>query len=104
MFLIAVVLLSALTVPLFGGRLGVLLEVRLRHAWAIFVALAMEVAAVELPGLPDGLRAGLLVAAYPVLGVFLVANRRLPGIPLVALGGLLNLLAIAANGLSLIHI
>jgi Family of unknown function (DUF5317) len=97
-FLIAVVLLSALTVPLFGGRLGALLEVRLRHAWAIFVALAMEVAAVELPGLPDGLRAGLLVAAYPVLGVFLVANRRLPGIPLVALGGLLNLLAIAANG------
>jgi hypothetical protein len=97
-FLIAVVLLSALTVPLFGGRLGALLEVRLRHAWAIFVALSMEVAAVELPGLPDGLRAGLLLAAYPVLGVFLAANWRLPGIPLVALGGALNLVAIGANG------
>jgi hypothetical protein len=97
-FLIAVVLLSALTVPLFGGRLSALLEVRLRHAWVIFAVLTVEVAAVELPGLPDGLRAGLLVAAYPVLGVFLVANRRLPGIPLVALGGALNLLVIVLNG------
>jgi Family of unknown function (DUF5317) len=97
-FLVAVVLLSALAVPLFGGRLGALLEVRLRHAWAIFAALGLEVAAIELPGLPDGLRAALLVAAYPILAVFLVANRHLPGMPLVALGGALNLLAISVNG------
>jgi Family of unknown function (DUF5317) len=50
------------------------------------------------PGLPDGLRAALLVAAYPILAVFLVANRRLPGMPLVALGGPMNLLAISVNG------
>lgn len=98
MFLVAFVLLSALAVPLFGGRLGALLEIHLRHVWAIFAALGLEVAAIELPGLPDRLRATLLVAAYPVLAVFLVANWRLPGMPLVALGGAMNLLAISVNG------
>jgi hypothetical protein len=97
-FLVAVVLVSALAVPLFGGRLGALLEVHLRHVWAIFAALGLEIAAIELPGLPDRLRAALLVAAYPILAVFLIANRRIPGMPLVALGGAMNLLAISVNG------
>ena len=63
MFLVAVVVLAALAVPLAGGRLGALVEVHLRHGWAIFAALALEIAAMELPGLPEGLRAALLVAA-----------------------------------------
>jgi hypothetical protein len=96
-FLIAVVVLAALTVPLAGGRLGALVEVRLRRVWAIFAGLGLEVVAMELPGLPAGVRAALMVAAYPVLAVFLVANWRVPGIPVVALGGALNLLAIAVN-------
>jgi hypothetical protein len=97
-FLIAVVALAALTVPLAGGRLGVLVEVRLRRVWAIFLGLGLEIVAMDLPGLPEGVRAALMVAAYPVLAVFLVANWRLPGMPVVALGGALNLLAIAVNG------
>ena len=98
MVLVAVVVLSALAVPLCGGRLGALAEVRLRRAWAIFAALGLAVLATELPGLPDGVRSLLLVAAYPVGAVFLAANWRVPGIPLAALGAALNLLAIAANG------
>jgi len=97
-FLVAVVVLAALAVPLAGGRLGALVEVRLRHVWAIFAALGLEIAAMELPGLPEGLRAALLVAAYLVGAVFLAANWRLPGMPLVALGAALNLLAISVNG------
>jgi hypothetical protein len=97
-FLIAVVVLAALTVPLAGGRLGALVEVRLRRVWAIVAGLGLEIAAIDLPGLPEGVRAALMVAAYPVLAVFLVANWRLPGMPVVALGGALNLLAIAVNG------
>jgi hypothetical protein len=97
-FLIAVVALAALAVPLAGGRLGALTEVRLRRVWAIFAALGLEIVAIDLPGLSDGVRAALMVAAYPVLAVFLAANWRLPGMPLVALGGALNLLAIAVNG------
>jgi hypothetical protein len=63
--LVAVVVLAAVAVALFGGRLGALVEVRLRHVWAIFAALGLEIAAMELPGLPDRLRAALLVVAYP---------------------------------------
>jgi uncharacterized protein DUF5317 len=96
--LVAVVVLSALAVPLFGGRLGALAEVRLRRVWAIYTALGLAVLAIGLPGLPDGLRSLLLVAAYPVGAVFLAANWRVPGIPLAALGAALNLLAITANG------
>jgi hypothetical protein len=98
MFLVAVVLLSALAVPLAGGRLGALVELRLRRVWAIYAALGLAVLGVGLPGLPDGLRSLLLVAAYPVGAVFLLANWRVPGMPLVALGAACNLLAITANG------
>ena len=52
----------------------------------------------ELPGLAEGLRAALMVAAYPVGAVFLAANWHLPGMRLVALGAALNLLAISVNG------
>jgi Family of unknown function (DUF5317) len=97
-FLIAVVVLAALAVPLAGGRLGALVEVRLRRVWAIFAALALEIIAIDLPGLTDGMRAALIVVAYPVLALFLAANWRLPGMPLVALGGALNLLVISVNG------
>jgi hypothetical protein len=97
LFLVAVVLLSALAVPLFGGRLAALLEVGLQRLWAIYAALGLQVAAMELPGLPDWLRAALLVAAYPIGAVFLLANRHLPGMALVALGGALNLLTIAST-------
>ena len=98
MFLVAVVVVAAVTVPLLGGRLGALVEVRLRHGWAIFAALGLEIAALELPGLPDRLRGALLVLAYPVGAVFLAANWRLPGVPLITLGAAGNLVAIAANG------
>jgi hypothetical protein len=97
-FLIAVVVLAALTVPLAGGRLGALVEVRLRRVWAVFAGLGLEVAAIDLPGLPEGVRAALMVAAYPVLAVFLAANWRVPGVPVIALGGALNLLTISVNG------
>ena len=95
MFLVAWVALSALAVPLAGGRLGALVELHLRRVWAIYAALGLAVLGV---GLPDGLRSLLLVAAYPVGAVFLLANRRVPGMALVALGAALNLLAITANG------
>ena len=98
MFLVALVVLSALAVPLAGGRLGALGELRPRRVWAIWAGLGLAVLGVGLPGLPDGLRSLLLVAAYPVGAVFLLANRRVPGMALVGLGAALNLAAITANG------
>jgi hypothetical protein len=98
MFLVALVVLSALAVPLAGGRLGALVEFRLRRVWAIYAALGLAVLGIGLPGLPDWLRSLLLIAAYPVGAVFLAANWRVPGMALTALGAALNLLAITANG------
>jgi hypothetical protein len=98
MFLVAVIVLGALAVPLAGGRLGALADLRLRRWWAIYAALGLAILGVNLPGLPDWGRSLLLVAAYPVGAVFLAGNWRVPGVPLVALGAGLNLLAIAANG------
>jgi hypothetical protein len=98
MFLVAMVLASALAVPLLGGRLGALAEVRLRLPWVLPAALALQVVTLDLPGVPGWLRPPLHVASYLVAGVFLVANRRLPGMALVGLGAAANLLAIGVNG------
>jgi uncharacterized protein DUF5317 len=97
-FLVVAVLAAALAVPLAGGRLGALADLQLRRGWAIFAALGLAVAGVGAPGLPDWARSGLLLAAYPVGAVFLLANRRVPGMPLAGAGAALNLLVIAANG------
>jgi len=98
MFLVVLVLAGALAVPLLGGRLSALADVRVRLVWVLFVALALQVVSLYLPGLPRGARVALGVFSYPVAGVFVAANRRLPGVALAALGAALNLLAILANG------
>src|SRR6266536_3329295 len=76
MFLVAIVLMSALAVPLFGGRLS----------------------ALTVPGVPESLRPLIQLASYPIAGVFVIANRHLPGMLLIGLGALLNLIAMSANG------
>jgi Family of unknown function (DUF5317) len=98
MFLVVLVLLSALAVPLLGGRLGALAEVRPRLPLLLPAALGLQLAALSLPGLPAGLRPAVHLASYLVGGAFVLANRQLPGMALVAAGGLANLAAIAANG------
>jgi hypothetical protein len=98
MFLAAIVLINALAVPLFGGRLTALADVRARFAWVLMVALGLQVISINVPGIPESLRPALQLASYPVAAVFVVANRHLPGMPLIALGALLNLVAMSANG------
>ncbi len=98
--LIGVVMLVAIaSVPLTGGRLGALADIRLRHSWAILTALAAQIVITTL--VPDGsasLYAGLHVGTYAVAAIFVVANRHVPGLRLLALGAGLNLLVIAVNG------
>ena len=98
MFLVAFVMLAALTVPLAGGRLAALAEVRVHLGWLLPAALAMQTASVYLPGLPLVARIALQVLSYPVAGLFLASNRHLPGMLLVAAGGACNLLAMSVNG------
>ncbi|HZC99019.1 MAG TPA: DUF5317 domain-containing protein [Actinomycetes bacterium] len=98
MFLAAIVLLNALAVPLFGGRLAALAEVRARLAWMLLVALGLQMISLSAPGVPESLRPVLQLTSYPVAAVFVIANRRLPGMPLIGLGSLLNAVAMSANG------
>ncbi len=98
MFLAAIVLVNALAVPLFGGRLAALAEVRARFAWVLLVAIGLQMISINAPGIPEGLRPVLQLASYPVAAVFVVANRHMPGMLLIGLGTLLNLIAMSANG------
>jgi hypothetical protein len=51
-----------------------------------------------LPGAPEWFDRSGHLASYVLLGAFAWVNRRVPGVPLMAIGGALNVLAIAANG------
>jgi hypothetical protein len=97
-FLLAVVILSVATVRPAGGSLSALGRVRLRHAWAIFGALAIQIAIVSVvPGGSPWLHRVLHIGSYGLAAVFVVANRRLAGMRVLALGATLNLIAILAN-------
>ncbi|HEV8681838.1 MAG TPA: MFS transporter [Actinomycetota bacterium] len=98
MLFIAFLGLALATVPLFRGRVLSLAEVRFRALWALGAALAIQAVFLLAPhaDLPD-LYGSLHVTSYVLAGIFLWANRKLPGAWLIALGGALNLLAIAAN-------
>ena len=97
MFLLAVVILSVTVRPA-GGSLPALGRVRLRFAPAIFGALAIQIAIVSVvPGGSPWLHRVLHIGSYALAAVFVVANRRLAGMRMLALGATLNLVAILAN-------
>lgn len=82
-----------------GGRLSNLANVDVAGRHWLLLGLLLQVAALGLGRrVPHSVLAGLHVASYLVLAGVVGANRRLPGIPLIALGGLCNGLVIALNG------
>jgi len=87
------------SVPLAGGRLGALAALRFRATGLLMAAIVAQVLIVTV--FPHGSKAlhdGVHIATYVVVALFVVANRRVPWVWLVALGGALNFIAIAANG------
>lgn len=99
MILIALAALCVVTVPLTGGRLGRLAEVRLRGAWTPIAALTLQVMIVTVaPGGSPTLHKALHILTYVMLALFLVLNRRLPGLAIVGAGAFLNALVIVLNG------
>ncbi len=96
---LVVLLACAATVPLAGGRLGALADLRFRGVKLLLVVLAVQVAILAvLSGGDRTLLGAVYVATFAAAGVFLVVNRRIPGVPLIGLGGALNATAIVANG------
>ena len=99
MLLGAVFLIAVVLVPLAGGRLMALAELRFARAWALTAALGIQVLIVSvIPGRLEGIHAPIHLATYLLAAWFLVGNLRVPGMWLIASGGLMNAVAIAANG------
>jgi Family of unknown function (DUF5317) len=99
MLLVVIAVLCIASVPLAGRDLTRLAQVELRDVWAAFAAIALQVAiTVWFSQGSHALHAALHVASYLLAARFLVANRGLPGLWVVAAGGAMNLAAITANG------
>src|SRR3954454_12199406 len=91
--------LVLLSVPLFRGRLSAHADLPLRRPEVALAAIVIQVVVISL--LPFGnhtIHTTLHLASYGLLGLFAFANRRVAGVPVIALGGLSNFAAIAANG------
>jgi hypothetical protein len=87
------------TVPLAGGRVTALADLTFRAKGLLVAAILAQVLIVSI--FPEGsatLHNAVHIATYLVVGVFVVVNRRIPWVWLIALGGALNFAAIAANG------
>jgi hypothetical protein len=92
-------LVLLLTVPLFGGRLSRVGNVQIRWVWLAVVAFGVQVVLVTV--VPDGdstLHRILHLATYALAAACLLRNLDLRFVWLIGVGGLLNLVAIAANG------
>ena len=87
------------TVPLFGGRLRALAHLRIQSFWLIGAALALQVLAISVvPTWPRAVLVSAHLVSYLMAGWFVWLNRRVSGLPIVALGGALNAVTIAVNG------
>lgn len=93
-------LASVVSVPLAGGRLGQLASLTFRAPGLLVAAIAGQVLIVSVfPKVgSEALHTTVHIGTYVVAALFVVANRRIPWVWLVAVGGMLNFTAIAANG------
>lgn len=83
-----------------GGRLAGLAELKLRWSWLFLAGLGVQVVLFSAPVAEriGSLGAPIYVVSTTLVALAVLANRRTPGMPIVALGALANLAAIVANG------
>jgi hypothetical protein len=99
MVLVVIAIACLLSVPLAGGRLRRLGELEVHATWAVLGSAAIQVVITSaVRGGDYALHVGLHVTSYALVAWFLFVNRRLIGMPFVALGAGLNVLAISVNG------
>lgn len=99
MILLLLAALCVVSVPLTGGSLRRLAELRVRWLWLGPVAVLIQTILVTIaPGGSETVHAVIHIGTYVMLGAFLWANRRLPGVPVIGIGAFLNGLAITVNG------
>ena len=99
MLILAGTLLAIALVPLLGGRLAGLARLRLDSGWLIGLALGLQVLSISVfPSWPRPLLVVMHGASYALAAWFVWRNRKVPGLPVLALGGFLNAFTIALNG------
>jgi Family of unknown function (DUF5317) len=96
--LYACLLLVLMHALLPGSDLRRLGQIKLRHSWLVWLALADQIVVISI--LPDlgAVSEGAHLASYGLAALFAVLNFRSAGTWIVAIGGTCNLLAITANG------
>ncbi|MEO6654263.1 MAG: DUF5317 domain-containing protein [Ilumatobacteraceae bacterium] len=99
MILIVLAFVAVATVPLTGGCLREMGSLPIRWMPLAWLAIGLQTVLVSTPWTPSASAAETLhLSSYAVAAVFAVANWTTPGIPLITVGGALNLVAIVANG------
>jgi len=88
--------------PLLGGRWRRIAELRFRFVWIFYVAIGMQIVAFPFKSLPwrtsDRIGVVLWLCSFGLLIVAAALNFRVPGVPPIAAGLLLNLSAVVSNG------
>src|SRR3954464_7247979 len=93
-----VLALGLATVPLARGRLGALADLRFRAPWLALLGIGAQILVISV--VPQGStwrHHAVHLLSYVLIAGFVWANRRVPYLWLAAIGGGLNLVAIAAN-------
>ena len=82
-----------------GGSLRTLGDTDLRAVWVVFVGVGLQLASTVAEHADlGGLALGLVLASFTGVLWFAALNFRLPGMTLIALGALCNLVVISVNG------
>lgn len=88
--------------PVLGGRWSALGRLRLRLVGVFYAAIVLQLVAFPFRSLPwrvsDRAAVVLWLCSYALFVIACLANFRVPGVPFVAVGMLLNVLAVTTNG------
>ena len=98
MVLIVIGLLCLAIVPLTGGDLRRLATLRMRWLYLAPLGVLVQTVLTIAPSGNHALHAAVYALTYVPILVFLLGNRRVRGVPIIALGTLLNALVIVFNG------
>ena len=99
MLILLLAILALASPALFGGKLTRLAQVRLTAVWIPVTALVAQVVIIEVvPDAPRLILEGVHLATYLAAGVFVLLNRKIPGLGIIAVGALMNGVTIALNG------
>ncbi len=97
MLMVLLVGVALASVPLTGGRLRRLGEIRLRGTGVVLGALVVQVVIISIVAGDSSIARGLHMTTYVLVLGWLLANSGIPWRFTMLAGGVLNLVAIAAN-------